>query len=387
MKKRIRRKLDVFRRAATPAAILFGLTFSGTAAAATATVHNNGLIEVIGTDGRDYIRVARVGRELQVLDGQGSPTPIARSPIDAVKKIRFYGNAGNDRFTFMNISQHGQPEFHAQNGYQPDHPQLELFGGTGDDQLDGGSNHDLIVGGEGRDDIKGFHGDDTIMADSGPDELWGHQGRDFLCGGPGADLVVSNENSDWMFMGPIERGVTDDPGSLSPGDYLAYEACSYARQEIRGDFDGDGVIDIAYYLPERALFVSPVAPVPVLPFGVPGDLPIVGDWKGEGIDRVGVYRNGQHFLDVGLPGWTGQEPEEWPGIQFGGLPGDIPVVGDWNSDGISDVGVFRPSNSSWYLDDGPRGWGPDTLQELYGVPFDYWWKPPATFAPSWLIAN
>ena len=25
-----------------------------------------------------------------------------------------------------------------------------------------------------------------------------------------------------------------------------------------------------------------------------------------------------------------------------GTTGDIPVIGDWNNDGISDVGVFRP---------------------------------------------
>ncbi len=387
MKKLFRARLTSLGRMVVPLATVLGMTLSGSTEAATAVVHGNGLIEVLGTDGPDYIRVGRVGRELLILDGQGSPTTIATSPIDSVKKIRFYGLGGNDRFTFMNVSNNGEPEFHAQAGYQVDHPQLELFGGAGNDQLDGGSNHDLIVGGSGRDDLKGFHGDDTILGESGPDELWGHQGRDFLCGGSGGDRVTSNENSDWMFMGPQEAGVQEDPGALSPGDHLAFEPCSTAKQEIRGDFDGDGVGDIAYYLPERALFVSPVAPVPVLSFGIPGDQPIVGDWTGEGTDRVGVYRNGQHILDIGTPGWYAEGPEEWPGVQFGGLPGDIPVVGDWNSDGISDVGVFRTTSWSWFLDDGARGWGPDTLQELYGIPFGYWWKPPATFAPSWLMPN
>ncbi len=30
-----------------------------------------------------------------------------------------------------------------------------------------------------------------------------------------------------------------------------------------------------------------------------------------------------------------------------GIPGDIPVIGDWNSDGHADLGVVR--NGVWYL--------------------------------------
>ena len=33
-----------------------------------------------------------------------------------------------------------------------------------------------------------------------------------------------------------------------------------------------------------------------------------------------------------------------------GTTGDIPLIGDWNKDGITDVTVFRPSNGNWYLD-------------------------------------
>jgi hypothetical protein len=33
-----------------------------------------------------------------------------------------------------------------------------------------------------------------------------------------------------------------------------------------------------------------------------------------------------------------------------GTTGDIPVVGDWNDAGMTNVGVFRPSSGNWYLD-------------------------------------
>jgi hypothetical protein len=32
-----------------------------------------------------------------------------------------------------------------------------------------------------------------------------------------------------------------------------------------------------------------------------------------------------------------------------GAEGDVPVVGDYDGDGITDVAVFRPSTGTWYI--------------------------------------
>jgi List-Bact-rpt repeat protein len=86
-------------------------------------------------------------------------------------------------------------------------------------------------------------------------------------------------------------------------------------------------------------------------FGVSGDLPLVGDWNGDGTDKIGAFRPslGQWFLDVNGNGkWDGSPKDTILG-PFG-LLGDRPIVGDWDGNGKTKIGVFRPSTGEWFLD-------------------------------------
>ena len=88
------------------------------------------------------------------------------------------------------------------------------------------------------------------------------------------------------------------------------------------------------------------------PFGgVSGDVPVVGDWTGTGTSKVGVFRFGYFWiLDANGNGtFDGTGPGQDLAFPFGGIQGDIPVVGDWNGTGVSKVGVFR-SRFFWVLD-------------------------------------
>ncbi len=101
-------------------------------------------------------------------------------------------------------------------------------------------------------------------------------------------------------------------------------------------------------------------------FGINGDIAVAGDWDGSGRVRLGAFRCApsgvqecQWFIDLNNNGsWDG--PSGGDALWTFGLPGDIPVVGDWDGSGISNIGVMRcppagrPGACSWYLDIGNK---------------------------------
>jgi hypothetical protein len=105
--------------------------------------------------------------------------------------------------------------------------------------------------------------------------------------------------------------------------------------------------------------------------GMPGAIPIVGDWNGNGKNEIGVYIDGIWFLDMnGNWQWDG-EGVDVRGVFGVGVPNAIPVVGDWNGDGKSEIGIY--SDGSYYLDmNGNRQWDGDGVDVLgvfgIGVP-------------------
>jgi hypothetical protein len=91
--------------------------------------------------------------------------------------------------------------------------------------------------------------------------------------------------------------------------------------------------------PERADLIDHV-----FQFGTITDVPVAGDWNGDGVGAIGLFRGGKwHFDNDGDGRWSPGDQR----AQFG-REGDLPVVGDWDGDGVDQIGVYR--RGEWILD-------------------------------------
>jgi len=114
---------------------------------------------------------------------------------------------------------------------------------------------------------------------------------------------------------------------------------------IVGDWNGDGICTIGvfrdgvFHLDQDGDGRWNAAIDTALAYGQDGDIPVVGDWNGDGIDEIGVYRGGKWIVDDN--GNHQLDPSDQV-FQLGDWD-DLPVTGDWDADGKDDPGVFQPS--------------------------------------------
>jgi uncharacterized surface protein with fasciclin (FAS1) repeats len=80
-------------------------------------------------------------------------------------------------------------------------------------------------------------------------------------------------------------------------------------------------------------------------FGDDGDVPMLGDWDGDGVATPGVYRQSDGRIYLRNSNTQGVA-DLW--FYFGN-PGDVPIVGDWNGDGFDTLSIFRPSTNQFFI--------------------------------------
>ncbi len=173
------------------------------------------------------------------------------------------------------------------------------------------------------------------------------------------------------FVGDWDCDGVDTPGLHRPSDGLVYlrNSNSTGRADIQfffgnpgdiplvGDFDGDGCDTVSLYRPaEGRVFVIDelgsgrdglgAATFSYL-FGDPGDTPFAGDFDGDGVDTVGLYRESAGLVFLRNRHTSGAADRTF----FYGNPDDRFVAGDWGGDGVDTVGVFRRSSTRFHLRD------------------------------------
>jgi hypothetical protein len=87
-------------------------------------------------------------------------------------------------------------------------------------------------------------------------------------------------------------------------------------------------------------------------FGISSDIPVVGDWTGTGTIQIGTFDPSTRVWELDRNG-----NDKWEDCTIDlckgpfGRNGDLPVSGYWKT-GIAStqIGTFRPSNATWYLD-------------------------------------
>lgn len=165
-------------------------------------------------------------------------------------------------------------------------------------------------------------------------------------------------------------------GAIDSGDRV-YQFGQRGDTPVVGDWTGTGQARIGIFL--NGMWVLDIngnglhdGGDRVTWWGAPGDIPVVGSWDGSGVARLGVAR----VLSNGMMWWyldyngNGTVDSADRTLQLG-LRGDIPVVGDWTGTGQSRIGVFR--DGQWYMDVNANGWDTqDATPMVYGSSY---WRP------------
>ncbi len=162
-----------------------------------------------------------------------------------------------------------------------------------------------------------------------------------------ANLLLFNpKTAAWKIIAPESSGTNTATFGCRNG------------QPVIGDFDGDGLGDLAVRNPltgqwsirySSPVYSTSATPVPVikLPAG-PNNIPASADYDGDGKTDPAVYNRKTGVLTI----WSVMQPLSKPAkvvpvVPPAVVPGGIPVPGDYNGNGRDEFCVYVPGTGSW----------------------------------------
>ena len=166
----------------------------------------DGVLYIVGTDGKDDVDIKLTGKNNDQLDvktklakgsGPAQPNPVQQNLVL---------NAANiDRIVMLLCGSDDKAKLHKDVLID-----AEMHGGDGNDKLDGGGGRDLLFGEAGNDNVSGGRNSDVVVggdgddnlnsgSDGGPDDEF--DGRDILIGGRGKDTLKTDKGDDLLIAG------------------------------------------------------------------------------------------------------------------------------------------------------------------------------------------
>lgn len=204
--------------------------------------------------------------------------------------------------------------------------------------------------GDGTDEVAVFK-DGYWMIDINRNGKWDETDLQAKLGEEGDRPVVGDWDGDGKddigIYGPIwerdREAIAHEPGLPNPDNNHSSNPKNVPPTNNDAT-NGARVMKLTSYGKQRADVVDHVFGI-----GEREEIPVTGDWNGNGIRSIGTFQDGTWNLDVNGDGRFDHRDEI---VEFG-QEGDIPVVGDFNGDGVEEIAVYR--SGTWMIDiDGNR---------------------------------
>jgi hypothetical protein len=125
---------------------------------------------------------------------------------------------------------------------------------------------------------------------------------------------------------------------------LVFETTTDVGMDVN-DFDGDGKSDFTIYRPTVGgwhINQSSGGTFSKSWGGIAGDVPVLGDYDGDGLSDPTIYRPSSGSWSI-----SRSSDETTSTTYLGGFASDIPVTGDFDGSGTTDVAVFR--DGAWHV--------------------------------------
>lgn len=140
----------------------------------------------------------------------------------------------------------------------------------------------------------------------------------------------------------VAAGYAAEPGASYHDVAVArYQGRAAVPRRTMFDFDGDSMADISVYRDGMWYLLQGTAGFAARQFGTTGDRVVSADFDSDGKTDIAVFRptEGNWYCLYSGNG-------TWSGVHFG-TNGDVPVPGDYDADGRADYAVYRAG--TWYV--------------------------------------